>query len=133
MTAWTVFVMRDKLELELHLEFHKSGTTERDPVPTLAAGDRLHLGFPDVRRSGVVIETSGDAGVIQVEGRRWNIRLASPTERHYRSPRGMNYRVDSRCSCPNLGDLEASLIVALADRKPDCGRTPRTKNARSRP
>ena len=89
MTAWTVFVMRDKLELELHLEFNKLGTTERDPVPPLAAGDRLHLGFPDVRRSGVVIEASGDAGVIQVEGRRWNIRLASPTERHYRSPRGM--------------------------------------------
>ena len=89
MTVWTVFVMRDKLELELHLEFHKLDTTERDPVPPLAAGDRLHLRFPDERRSGVVIEANGDAGVIQVEGCRWNIRLAPPTERYYRSPRGM--------------------------------------------
>jgi hypothetical protein len=89
LTTWTVFVMRDQLEPGLHIEFHKSGSTERDSVPPLAAGDRLHLRFPDEHRSGVVIATSGDSGVIQVEGCRWNIRLATPTERLYHSPRGM--------------------------------------------
>lgn len=99
MTTWTVFVMRDQLEPGLHIEFYKSGSTERDPVPPLAAGDRLNLRFPDEHRSGVVIETSGDAGVIQVESGRWNIRLATPTERHYHSPRGMKtveWIVDAR-------------------------------------
>jgi hypothetical protein len=99
MTMWTVFVMRDELELDLHLEFHKLGTAESDPVPPLTAGDRLHLRFPDERRWGVVIETSGDAGVIQVEGCRWNIRLVPLAERHYRSPRGMKtieWIVDAR-------------------------------------
>jgi len=91
--------MRDQLEQGLHVEFHKLGTAERDPVPPLAVGDRLHLRFPDERRSGVVIEATGDDGVVQVDGCRWNIRLATPAERYYRSPSGMKtieWIVDAR-------------------------------------
>ena len=80
--------MRDKLELELHLEFHKLGTTERDPVPPLAAGDRLHLGLPDVRRSGV--DSIRGPSLEHTVGLTHREALPLPK-------RDEDYRVDSRC------------------------------------
>jgi hypothetical protein len=89
MTTWTVFVMRNQLEPGLHLEFHQVGSTERSSVPPLNAGDTLRLRFPDDRRVGAVIKAGEDAGVIEVRSLHWSIRLATPTEKLFRSPRGM--------------------------------------------
>ena len=89
MTTWTVFVMRNRLEQGLHLEFHQVGSNERSWVPSLAAGDSLRLRFPDDRRVGAVVKAENDAATIEVRGSHWSIRLATPTERIYRSPRGM--------------------------------------------
>ena len=89
MTTWTVFVMRNQLEPGLHLEFHQVGSNECSWVPSLVAGDSLRLRFPDDRRVGAVVKAENEAGIIEVRGCHWSIRLATPAERLFRSPRGM--------------------------------------------
>jgi hypothetical protein len=89
MRTWQVVVMRQQLEPDVHLEFYETNSTENCSVPPLAVGDRLKVRLASSNNTGSVTTPGDDVSVIEVNGVRWRIRRAMPTERQFRSPRGM--------------------------------------------
>lgn len=88
MTTWTVFVMRHQLEPDCTLNSTKLAALNVARFHHFNAGIPYVYGFL-MAAVGAVIKAGEDASVIEVRSLHWSIRLATPTERLFRSPRGM--------------------------------------------
>jgi hypothetical protein len=77
MTTWTVYARDVQLQPDVQLDFEWIGTGRL----ALLRGDDLMLVFANqVRAGGTVIDPDPQAGVIEVTGVHWAVRIARPAE-----------------------------------------------------
>jgi hypothetical protein len=78
---WRVDVRGHEIAPNVQLDFTPEGTNDRQPMPSLSAGDVFYLVFSNNnRRGGNVIEAGSDTAIIEVANARWRVRRASSAE-----------------------------------------------------
>jgi hypothetical protein len=77
-TKWTVYARDVQLQPDVQLDFEWLGPGAR---PQVAARDVLDLTFAsNDRAGGTVLDPDPQAGLIDVAGVRWAVRIARPAE-----------------------------------------------------
>ena len=77
MTRWTVYARDVLLQPDVQFDFEWFGACQR---PALAACDALCFIYENnARADGSVVDPDAQAGLIEVAGVRWRVRIAWPT------------------------------------------------------
>jgi hypothetical protein len=76
---WRVEIGATEIEPNAQLDFYPDGTYERQPTPSLSAGDGFYLVYSNNARggSGTVIRADSDTATIEISNTRWQLRRAS--------------------------------------------------------